>query len=129
MNHAGHLAAVFGLDRDTVAAVSLGDDGVLQISPRGAIDHAGQGRMNLVVGRQNGAAYMVQGRAGVVAYLILRENTAADFAGELGTGLQRVKKWIEGIRIFLPALVLTGILLRPGRCLQKGADVQKLRNI
>ena len=79
MNHAGHLAAVFGLNRDTVAAISLSDDGVLQISPRGTIDHAGQGGVDLVVGRQDGAAYMVQGRAGVVAYLILRENTAADF--------------------------------------------------
>ena len=32
VNHAGHLAAVFGLDRDTVAVTTHGDDGVLQIS-------------------------------------------------------------------------------------------------
>ena len=129
MDHARHLAAVFRLDRDAVASVSLGDDGVLQVRSGRAVHHAGKGGMDPVVGRADGTAHAAEGRACVVAYLLLGKNAAADLLGEGSAGLQGGKEGIQGIRFRLPPVILPRVLLRlPGR-LQESADVEKLRDI
>ena len=46
MDHAGYLAAVFRLDRDTIAAVAHGYDRVLQIAAQGAVDQGVQLAVN-----------------------------------------------------------------------------------
>ena len=82
MDHARHLAPVFGLDRDTVASISGSNQGILQVGMQGAVYHAGQLGMDAVRGNRHAAAHMLQAGAGVVADFLFGKDAAVDFVGK-----------------------------------------------
>ena len=127
MDHAGHLVFVFRLDGDTVAAVAHGDNGVLQVGAGAAVYHAGQLVVDPLAGVLDGTADLAQGGAGVVADLILRENTAADFRRKRSQRLQGVEQIIQRIPGNI-AVFPAAVSLYPGAVFQNGADGQQLLN-
>ena len=126
VDHAWHLAPVFGLDRDTVASVSGSNQGILQVGMQGAVYHAGQLGMDAVRGNRHAAAHMLQAGAGVVADFLFGKDAAVDFVGNGGQRLNPLKKRSKGILLHvLPFLPPVG--LNPSCILQKPCDTQKLR--
>ena len=67
MNHSRHLSAVFRPDGNTVAAVSHGDHGILEIRADGTVYHRGELCVYPVIGLAHGAAQTEQSGAGIIA--------------------------------------------------------------
>ena len=78
MHHAVYLRFVLSVDRQAVASVTHGDDGILQIRAA-AVQDAVELRVDAVVDAVHGAADLMQAGARVVTDLILREDAALDF--------------------------------------------------
>ena len=76
MNHTGNLTLVFGFDRNAVAVVPHGDNGILKITSVGTIYHAGKLGMYLFADQCNGAAHMFKPRAGIIGNLLLGKNAS-----------------------------------------------------
>ena len=77
MHHAVYLRFVLSLDRQAVASVTHGDDGILQIRAA-AVQDAVELRVDAVVDAVHGAADLVKSWARIVADLILGEDAALD---------------------------------------------------
>ena len=83
MDHAWNKRLCLRFDRETVAPVAHGNDGVLQIaSGRGVVDHGVHLCADLIVHSAHGAPDRVQRAAGVVGNLVLCENAALDLVIE-----------------------------------------------
>ena len=82
MDHAGYLAFVLGFYRDTVAAVTHGDDGILKIIPGASCNQRRKLGVDPVVGGFDAAADLTKGAAGIVTDLILGKDTAADLCAQ-----------------------------------------------
>ena len=76
MNHTGNLTLVFGFDRNAVAVVPHGDNGILKITSVGTIYHACELGMYFFAGQRDGAAYMLKPRAGIIGNFLLGENAS-----------------------------------------------------
>ena len=113
VDHTRHLSSIFGFDRDTVSAVSHGDDGILQVSPctvRLPVRKAEGGSGHLVTFiLRHGSATQGAGLASS-ADLIFRKDTAADLRREPG-----VEKGIKSFKAYRPE--------NHGRCHQHGPAV------
>ena len=93
MDHAGNERLCLRFDRETVAPVAHGNDGVLQIaSGRGVVDHGVHLCADLIVHSAHGAPDRVQRAAGVVGNLVLGENTAPDLVTQRRERLDAGKK-------------------------------------
>ena len=79
VDHTWNLTFVFGFYRDTVAAVSHGDNGVLKVIAGAAVYQRGQLGVDAVIGNFHAAAYMHQTGTGVVTDFVLGNDAAADF--------------------------------------------------
>ena len=118
MDHAWNLTAVLCLDRQAVAAVSLGDDSILQVGAGAAAYHGRELGADAVIGLGYGSPDLTQRGAGIVRDLIFRENTAADLCSQGCQRLQLPEHLIQriiGKFIIFPA----GIGLHPVRGLQQ----------
>ena len=72
MDHTRNLSFVFCLDRNTVASVSHGDNGILQIIPWGNFRlQAGELCMDSVSGNLHGSANLAEVAACIITDLIL----------------------------------------------------------
>ena len=125
MDHARDLAAVLGFHRDTIAVSPHGDDGVLQISAKRSIYHAGEGSVHLVVDLADLPADLTKRRACVVADLILLQDTPADLGGQREDGGQLVKVTVQTVRGFVSIFPPSVSLHLPG-VLQEPADAKEL---
>ena len=125
MDHAGNLTAVFCLDGDTVTVASHGNNSVLQITAQRTIYQTGQSRVYPVINLIDGAADVLQRAAGIVVYLLLAQDTAADLCGDQSQRLQLFKINIQTV-ILVVSIFMTSIGLDAGSGLQKLADAKKL---
>ena len=77
MDHTWNLAFVFGFHRDTVAAVSHGDNGVLKVIAGAAVYQGGQLGVDAVVGNLSCCGVHASTGTGIVTDFVLG-NDAAD---------------------------------------------------
>ena len=125
MDHARNLTAVFCFDRNTVTVASHGNNSVLQITAQRTIYQTGQSRVYPVVNLIDGAANMLQRAAGIVADLLLAQDTAADLCGYQSQGLQLFKINIQTV-ILVVSIFMAPIGFDAGGGFQKLADAKKL---
>ena len=82
MDHTRHLGAVFGADRDTVTAVTLGDQCVLKILSRRSVDDLRKLGMDPLLGQMDLPADPAKLGGGVVRDLFFGEDAAADLTAQ-----------------------------------------------
>ena len=123
MHDAGDLGFELCPDRQTVAVIPDGDDGILQIGCQRDIDHFLQLGVNPVAGREHGAADAAQLGAGVVGHLFLRQNAAADFPRKLRQRDQTVKQIVQDVLLIF---FHGAVVVHPGHILQKRGKAQQL---
>ncbi len=95
--HTRNLSFVFGFDRNTVAAVAHGDNGILKIIPGTSCNQRRKLGVDPVVGGFDAAADLTKGAAGIVTDLILGKDTAADLCAEGCQRFQCRKHSVKGI--------------------------------
>ena len=125
MDHAADLVPVLCLHRDAVTVAPHGDDGILQIRAHRAVDQAVQRGVDLFIDAVHAAPDPFQSGTGVVADLLLAENTAVDLIGQRGQRFQLFKIGVQTVRRFLLGVV-PPIGFRPPGVLQKLTDPQQL---
>ena len=128
MDHAGYLAFVLGFYRDTVAAVTHGDDGILKIIPGASCNQRRKLGVDPVVGGFDAAAYLTKGAAGIVTDLILGKDTAADLCAQRCERFQCRKHSVKGIGHSV-VTVTSGIGFDTAGIFQKTADGKQLRRV
>ena len=124
MDHTGNLSFVFGFHRDTVAAVSHGDDAVLKVIAGAAVYQGGKLCVDAVVGCFHGAAHVHQSTAGIVADLILGKDTAADLRGKRGERFQTLEHAVQGV-LFCIATLVSGVGFYPVGIFKKSGNGKK----
>ena len=128
MDHTGNLAFIFSLYWDTVATVTHGDNGILKIIPSTSCNQRRKLGVYPVVGGFDAAADLTKCTAGIVTYLILRKDTAADLCTKGRQRLQCRKHSIKGISHSV-ITITSGIGLYTTGILKKTADRKQLRCI
>ena len=127
VDHTRHLSLIFGFDRDTVSAVSHGDDSILKVSPCTAVYQSGKLRVDPVIGHFHAASDLAQVRACIVTDLIFGKDTAADLRRERcerGKSLKHMVKRILRCISTVPA----GVGFDTGSILKKVTDGQDLQD-
>ena len=128
MDHTGYLTFVLGFYRDTVAAVTHGDDGILKIIPGASCNQRRKLGVDPVVGGLDAAADLTKGAAGIVTDLILGKDTAADLCAQRCERFQCRKHSVKGIGHSI-VTVISGIGFDTAGVFQKTADGKQLRRI
>jgi len=124
VDHTWNLSLIFCFDRNTVAAVSHGDDGVLQIIAGTAVDKSGELRMDSISGDLHVSTDLTEAAAGIIADLIFGKDTSADFCGKRCQWFQCLKHSVQRVRERISALA-SGIGFDTVGIFQQTADGKK----
>ena len=124
MDHARNLAFMLCLYRNTVTAVSHGDDSILQIGAGTAVYNGIELAVDLVIGIFHGAAHLTKPGTRVVRNLLLGEDTAPYLSRQRGQGLKYLKHAVQGVGAFV-LIFFSGVCLGTVCIFQKGADSQQ----
>ena len=122
MNHSGNQVFVFRFNGKTVAPVTHGDDGILEVGAVG-IQQGIQLCVQPIRSILHRSPYLVESGAGVITDFFFRDNTALDFIIYRGKRFKTAEKFFQGIlRQF--AFLVPSVVLCPCRNRKDGADSQ-----